>query len=70
MVGRLASGGLDKDGVTSPRHLVNHSCEPNVAFDLSSKDMSQWHVRALRPIKAGDPCELEFSQLKNVTRTR
>ncbi|KAF9786409.1 hypothetical protein BJ322DRAFT_1210802 [Thelephora terrestris] len=34
---------------------VNHSCEPNVAFDLSSKDTSQWHVRALKQVKAGDP---------------
>lgn len=38
---------------------VNHSCEPNVVFDLSSKDMSHWHLRALREIKAGDPCELQ-----------
>jgi len=28
-----------------------------VVFDLSSKDTSQWHVRTLRPIKAGDPRE-------------
>ncbi|KAI0060954.1 hypothetical protein BV25DRAFT_1887393 [Artomyces pyxidatus] len=32
---------------------VNHSCEPNVAFDLSG-DYSQWHLRALKPIRAGD----------------
>ena len=36
---------------------VNHSCDPNVAFDLSSEDTSQWHVRALTSIKVGDPCE-------------
>ena len=36
---------------------ANHSCDPNVAFDLSAEDTSQWHVRALKPIKAGDPCE-------------
>jgi len=34
---------------------VNHSCEPNVVLDLSSKDMSQWHMRALRQIRPGDP---------------
>jgi len=35
---------------------INHSCEPNVAFDLSSsKDPAQWHVRALKRIEAGDP---------------
>ncbi|KAI0272458.1 hypothetical protein BC834DRAFT_817486 [Gloeopeniophorella convolvens] len=33
---------------------VNHSCEPNVAFDLSSPDQSQWHVRALKRITPGD----------------
>ncbi|PPQ66670.1 LOW QUALITY PROTEIN: hypothetical protein CVT26_009424 [Gymnopilus dilepis] len=33
---------------------VNHSCDPNIAFDLSSSDTSKWHVRALRPIADGD----------------
>jgi len=33
---------------------INHSCEPNVAFDLSSNDRSKWHVRALREIHIGD----------------
>jgi hypothetical protein len=33
---------------------VNHSCEPNVAFDLSSNDSSDWHVRALKEINVGD----------------
>lgn len=32
---------------------VNHSCDPNVAFDLSSSDPSEWHVRALRRIETG-----------------
>jgi hypothetical protein len=36
---------------------VNHSCEPNVAFDLSSSDASEWHVRALKPIEEGDKRE-------------
>ncbi|KAG7443665.1 uncharacterized protein BT62DRAFT_934897 [Guyanagaster necrorhizus] len=33
---------------------VNHSCEPNTAFDLSSPDSAGWHIRALRRIEAGD----------------
>jgi hypothetical protein len=33
---------------------VNHSCEPNVAFDLSSPNASKWHVRALKSIQPGD----------------
>ncbi|KAI0044762.1 hypothetical protein FA95DRAFT_1622988 [Auriscalpium vulgare] len=35
--------------------FVNHSCEPNVAFDLSSSDRSQWNLRALKSIRAGEP---------------
>ncbi|KZV72242.1 SET domain-containing protein [Peniophora sp. CONT] len=31
---------------------VNHSCDPNVAFDLSSPDREQWHLRALKSINA------------------
>lgn len=31
---------------------MNHSCEPNVAFDLSSEDPAEWHVRALKRIEA------------------
>ncbi|KAJ7880325.1 hypothetical protein B0H14DRAFT_1572916 [Mycena olivaceomarginata] len=34
---------------------VNHSCEPNIVFDLSSADSSKWHVRALKDIEAGSP---------------
>ncbi|EIM86877.1 uncharacterized protein STEHIDRAFT_131417 [Stereum hirsutum FP-91666 SS1] len=33
---------------------VNHSCEPNVAFDLSALNYKEWHVRALRDIHKGD----------------
>jgi len=33
---------------------VNHSCEPNVAFDLTSTDKEKWHARALRDINPGD----------------
>ncbi|KAJ7918766.1 hypothetical protein B0H13DRAFT_2249982 [Mycena leptocephala] len=39
----------------SPKAYINHSCEPNVAFDLSSADHTEWHVRALRQIDAGSP---------------
>ena len=34
---------------------VTHSCEPNVAFDMSSRDRSQWHVRAVQAIEQGTP---------------
>ncbi|KAG8946078.1 hypothetical protein FRC04_012056 [Tulasnella sp. 424] len=34
---------------------VNHSCEPNVAFDLSSPRSNEWHVRALKNISPGEP---------------
>ncbi|KAF9477761.1 hypothetical protein BDN70DRAFT_91691 [Pholiota conissans] len=33
---------------------INHSCEPNVAFDLSSPNMSKWNLRALKDIRPGD----------------
>jgi hypothetical protein len=32
---------------------INHSCEPNVAFDLSSPDSSKWHIKALKRLEAG-----------------
>ncbi|CAE6349905.1 unnamed protein product [Rhizoctonia solani] len=37
---------------------VNHSCSPNVAFDLSSSDKEEWNLRALRDIRPGE--ELSF----------
>ncbi|GJE91134.1 SET domain-containing protein [Phanerochaete sordida] len=37
---------------------VNHSCDPNVAFDMSSKHPSEWHIRALKAIDAEE--ELTF----------
>jgi len=33
---------------------VNHSCDPNTAFDLSSPDQSKWHVYALKRIVIGE----------------
>ncbi|TFK25605.1 hypothetical protein FA15DRAFT_339936 [Coprinopsis marcescibilis] len=39
---------------------INHSCNPNVAFDLSSRDPRQWHLRALKPIKAGESLEFFY----------
>ncbi|KAJ7355577.1 hypothetical protein DFH08DRAFT_852857 [Mycena albidolilacea] len=35
--------------------FVNHSCEPNIVFDLSSADPSEWHVRTLKDIEVGSP---------------
>ncbi|TFK39415.1 hypothetical protein BDQ12DRAFT_681748 [Crucibulum laeve] len=32
---------------------INHSCEPNVAFDLSSADRTKWNLRALKRIEPG-----------------
>lgn len=34
--------------------FVNHSCDPNMAFDLSSLDSAEWHIRALRSIIPGE----------------
>ena len=34
---------------------VNHSCDPNVALDLSSPDRAKWHMVALKQIAVGDP---------------
>ncbi|KAJ3576468.1 hypothetical protein NP233_g409 [Leucocoprinus birnbaumii] len=33
---------------------VNHSCEPNIAFDLSSPNPDDWHLRALKRIEPGN----------------
>ncbi|KAJ7636069.1 hypothetical protein DFH06DRAFT_1219893 [Mycena polygramma] len=50
-------GGGSEDNVelNSDFLYVNHSCEPNVVFDLSSSDPAEWHVRALKKIDAGSP---------------
>ncbi|EIN05517.1 hypothetical protein PUNSTDRAFT_74635 [Punctularia strigosozonata HHB-11173 SS5] len=34
---------------------MNHSCDPSVVVDLSSKDPSLWQIRAIKHINAGDP---------------
>lgn len=34
---------------------VNHSCDPNITFNLSSPDQSKWHVYALKRIAIGEP---------------
>jgi SET domain len=39
----------------APNFTVNHSCDPNTAFDLSSPDQAEWHMRALKRIAAGEP---------------
>jgi hypothetical protein len=42
---------------------VAHSCEPNIAFDLSSCDRSKWHVRAVQNIELGTPREFRCCPL-------
>jgi hypothetical protein len=37
------------------RITVNHSCEPNAAFDVSGPDQAKWHMRALKRIATGEP---------------
>ncbi|KII85828.1 hypothetical protein PLICRDRAFT_44244 [Plicaturopsis crispa FD-325 SS-3] len=51
---QCGSGLDDHVQLNSDLVYVNHSCAPNVAFDLSASDPSQWHLRALRTISPGD----------------
>jgi hypothetical protein len=37
------------------RITVNHSCEPNAAFDVSGPDQAKWHMRTLKRIATGEP---------------
>ncbi|PPQ79677.1 hypothetical protein CVT25_003251 [Psilocybe cyanescens] len=53
---QCGSGPGDHIELNSDLLYVNHSCEPNVAFDLSSSDQTKWHLKALKPINAGDAC--------------
>lgn len=48
---------------------VNHSCDPNVAFDLSSSDPAEWHIRALRRIDAGQDGECATCFTVGLSRT-
>ena len=34
---------------------VNHSCDPNAAFNLYCPDRAKWHMYALKRIAVGDP---------------
>ncbi|KAI0295974.1 hypothetical protein BC826DRAFT_257631 [Russula brevipes] len=36
------------------RITVNHSCEPNAAFDVSGPDQAKWHMRTLKRIATGE----------------
>jgi hypothetical protein len=36
------------------RRAVNHSCEPNIVLNLSSRDLVHWHVRAMKPVSRGE----------------
>ncbi|CAK5267794.1 unnamed protein product [Mycena citricolor] len=46
----------DEDNVELNSNLVyvNHSCDPNAVFDLSSTDPTRWHLRALKDIMSGN----------------
>lgn len=44
---------LHCEHVTNCHLIVNHSCEPNVVFDLSADDMFDWHVQAMTSIEVG-----------------
>ncbi|KAF8196736.1 hypothetical protein K438DRAFT_1906208 [Mycena galopus ATCC 62051] len=46
-------GSEDNVELNSDFVFADHSCEPNVVFDLSSADPRQWHVRAVKDIEAG-----------------
>ncbi|KAJ7746869.1 hypothetical protein DFH07DRAFT_831613 [Mycena maculata] len=52
---QCGKGPQDNIELNSDFLYVNHSCEPNIAFDLSSADPTEWHVRALKNIDAGSP---------------
>ncbi|KAF8899614.1 hypothetical protein CPB84DRAFT_1924377 [Gymnopilus junonius] len=51
---QCGAGPEDHIELNSDFVYINHSCEPNVAFDLSSLDRSKWHLRALKPVSPGD----------------
>jgi hypothetical protein len=56
---------------TDDMNQVNHSCEPNICFDLNG-DRASWHVRALRDIQTDEACKFKnapyaFNKLKRVT---
>lgn len=50
---QCGTGQDDHIELNSDLVYINHSCEPNVAFDLSSPDPKDWHLRTLRPVKKG-----------------
>lgn len=45
----------DHLSLNSDLRYVNHSCDPNTAFDLSSPDQSEWQIYALKRIAIGEP---------------
>ncbi|KAH9479641.1 Histone-lysine N-methyltransferase ash1 [Psilocybe cubensis] len=51
---QCGNGPNDHIELNSDLLYVNHSCEPNVAFDLSASDRAKWHLKALKKIDAGD----------------
>ncbi|KIJ33946.1 hypothetical protein M422DRAFT_213317 [Sphaerobolus stellatus SS14] len=48
---QCGSGPNDHIELNSDLVYINHSCDPNVAFDLSSSDSSKWHLKALNRIE-------------------
>ncbi|KAF9045700.1 hypothetical protein BDZ89DRAFT_134310 [Hymenopellis radicata] len=46
---------LDHVELNSDFVYVNHSCEPNLAFDLSAASRNDWCIRAERDIRVGQP---------------
>ncbi|KAF9526131.1 hypothetical protein CPB83DRAFT_770863 [Crepidotus variabilis] len=51
---QYGSGPEENFEFNSDLSYINHSCEPNVAVDISS-NQPKWHLRALKNINAGEP---------------
>ncbi|KAG8922751.1 hypothetical protein FRC02_011628 [Tulasnella sp. 418] len=47
-------GPNDHKDLGSDLYYVNHSCDPNVVFDVTSSNPDDWHFRALKDIKSGE----------------
>ncbi|KAK7687959.1 hypothetical protein QCA50_009178 [Cerrena zonata] len=57
---------------TDPNDAANHSCEPNTAWDLSSPNPEEWHIRALKKIEVGESSEYQVLNraVKNKSNVR
>jgi len=58
----LQCGPDPEDHVSQPSDLtyVNHSCDPNTAFNLYCPDRGKWHMYALKRISVGDPVTIFY----------